>query len=526
MAHSSHKRKTGVTTHKTVGVLFAVLVILLAFFGYSNLRDRNPGYHVDLKIANSKPSVMRVGFAALTITPEYMEPWNDVDGNARYEPKSGDTYEDLNGNGTFDTDWMAGFGNGVAAQAVHDDLWARTMVVDDGQTRIALVAVDVIGMFHSMVVDIRESLPEEAGITYLVIASTHTHAAPDLLGFWGASSLKSGVNAAWKEYVKKRVVESVVEATSRLRPACFRFSENLEEGIVTLNDTREPHVYDEGLRMMQVLDVETSETLGTLIQWSNHPETLWSKNLLISSDFPHYLREAVEKGVYHGDSLVRKGVGGVALYLNGAVGGLMTTHASSGVTDPFRDTVYVEPSFDKARAQGETLGLIVLRTMEENPAEVRVGGINLRARTFTLPITNRLFRFAAFVGLMKGEMSGWMQKRTEAAAWSIGPASFLTFPGELYPEILNGGVEALPGRDFEVDPLEVPPLRELMPGDFRFGIGLANDEIGYIIPKSQWDVKKPYIYRDRPCYGEENSLGAETAPLLHNELRLLLEELN
>jgi hypothetical protein len=127
---------------------------------------------------------------------------------------------------------------------------------------------------------------------------------------------------------------------------------------------------------------------------------------------------------------------------------------------------------------------------------------------------------------MKGEMSGWMQKRTEAAAWSIGPASFLTFPGELYPEILNGGVEALPGRDFEVDPLEVPPLRELMPGDFRFGIGLANDEIGYIIPKSQWDVKKPYIYRDRPCYGEENSLGAETAPLLHNELRLLLEELN
>ena len=520
------KRNTIASLDKTLRVLFAVLVILLFLFGYNNLRDRNPGYRVDLAIVNREPAVMCAGFAAVKITPKYMEPWNDVDGNARYEPKKGDTYEDLNGNGSFDTYWIAGFGNGVAAQGVHDDLWARTMVLDDGQTRLALVAVDVIGMFHSMVVDIRERLPDEAGITYLVITSTHTHAAPDLLGLWGKSPLKSGVNTEWKEHVKERVVESVTEAVSRLRPAYFRFSKNLTEGMGTLKDTREPHVYDEGLRMMQVLDVETSGTLGTLIQWANHPETVWSKNLFISSDFPHYLREVVEKGVYYGDSLVRKGVGGVTLYVNGAVGGLMTTPPSLGVKDPFRDTVYFEPSFDKARAQGDILGLIVLRTMEENPVEVRVGGINLRARTFTLPVKNKLFRFAAFIGLMKGDMSGWMRKRTEAAAWNIGPAGFLTFPGELYPEILNGGVEALPGRDFMVEPLEVPPLRDLMPGDFRFGIGLANDEIGYIIPKSQWDVKKPYIYRDKPYYGEENSLGAETAPLLHNELRLLLEELN
>jgi len=45
---------------------------------------------------------------------------------------------------------------------VHDDLWARTMVLDDGNTRLAVVAVDVIGMFHPMVIDIRKMLPEEA----------------------------------------------------------------------------------------------------------------------------------------------------------------------------------------------------------------------------------------------------------------------------------------------------------------------------------------------------------------------------
>ncbi|MEN6588789.1 MAG: neutral/alkaline non-lysosomal ceramidase N-terminal domain-containing protein [Proteiniphilum sp.] len=510
---------------KIIGFLLLVLIIALCFYGYNNLRDRHPEYSVDLKIESKKPRVMHAGFAAVTITPEYMEPWNDVDSNARYEPRKGDTYDDLNGNGKFDTYWIAGFGNRVAAQGVHDDLWARTMVLDDGNIRLALVAVDVIGMFHPMVIDIRKMLPKEAGITYLVITSTHTHEAPDLLGLWGESPFKSGVNKEWKEYIKKRVVQSVLEAVKTLRPAHLRFSQNLTEGMVTLEDTREPYVIDQGLRMMQVTDAETSQTLGTLIQWANHPETLWSKNLLISSDFPHYLREAVEKGVYHGDSLVRKGVGGVALYVNGAIGGLMTTHASMEVHDPFLDTVYVEPSFDKVRAQGDTLGLIVLRTMEEKAVEVREAGINLRAKTFELPLKNKLFRLAAALGIMDADMTGWMKKRSEATVWSIGPASFVTFPGELYPEILNGGIVALPGRDFPVDPQETPPLRDLMQGEFRFGIGLANDEVGYIIPKSQWDVKKPYVYRDKPYYGEQNSLGPETAPLLYKELHQLLEEL-
>lgn len=510
---------------KIIGGSILLMFVLLFLYGYNNLRDRHPGYNVDLQIECKQPKVMQAGFSAVTITPEYMEPWNDADQNARYEPKKGDTYEDLNGNGKFDTYWIAGFGNRVAAQGVHDDIWARTMVLDDGQTRLALVAVDVIGMFHPMVVDIRNMLPEDAGITYLVVSSTHTHEGPDLMGLWGESPFKSGVDKEWKEYVKKRVVQSVVEAVESLRPAYFRFSQNLTEGIVTLKDTREPYIFDEGLRMMQVLDVETSQTLGTVVQWANHPETLWSKNLLISSDFPHYLREAVEKGIYDGDSLVRPGVGGVTLYVNGAVGGLMTTHSSLGVQDPFRDTVYVEPSFDKIRAQGDTLGLIVLRTMDQNAVEVREAGINLRAKTFSIPLKNKLFRLAAVIGLMDADMNGWMKKRTEAAAWSIGPATFLTFPGELYPEILNGGIDALPGRDFEVGPLEVLPLRDLMKGEFRFGIGLANDEIGYIIPKSQWDVKKPFVYRDKAYYGEENSLGPETAPILYNELSQLLESL-
>ena len=55
-------------------------------------------------------------------------------------------------------------------------------------------------------------------------------------------------------------------------------------------------------------------------------------------------------------------------------------------------------------------------------------------------------------------------------------------------------------------------------------IGLANDEIGYIIPKTQWDAKKPYAYgrTKAPQYGEENSPGPEVAAAIHREAMALL----
>ena len=75
-----------------------------------------------------------VGFAALPITPEIVDTWNDLNGDAKFQEKEGDTYNDLNNNGKFDAYWIAGFGNQRAANGVHDDVWARVVVFDDGQS--------------------------------------------------------------------------------------------------------------------------------------------------------------------------------------------------------------------------------------------------------------------------------------------------------------------------------------------------------------------------------------------------------
>ena len=45
--------------------------------------------------------------------------------------------------------------------------------------------------------------------------------------------------------------------------------------------------------------------------------------------------------------------------------------------------------------------------------------------------------------------------------------------------------------------------------------GLSNDEVGYLIPKRQWDTRKPFSYgRKRAQYGEENSCGPEAAMIV------------
>ncbi len=137
-----------------------------------------------------------------------------------------------------------------------------------------------------------------------------------------------------------------------------------------------------------------------------------------------------------------------------------------------------------------------------------------------------MFRMAATLGLLDFGMTGWFKVRSEIAVFTLGPASFLSVPGEIYPEIINGGVEAPEGQDFEIDPIETPGLRGQMPGKYRFVIGLSNDELGYIIPKSQWDAEAPYTYTDKSGpYGEENSVGPETAPILYKGLSEMLVEL-
>jgi hypothetical protein len=512
---------------KWFAFVLLIIVVTIAIIFFNNLKDRNPGYTIHLNIKPTASNTLKAGFSACSITPELPDRWKDINQNAKYDPKDGDTYIDGNGNGIFDVIWMAGFDKKRAANGIHDDLWARTMVIDDGATRISFTVIDAIGLFHDEVIDIRNQIKDKAGITYSIVSSTHTHQAPDLMGLWGPTYLKSGINEDYLQFVISQIVESIVLAEQNLQPVKIKFAQDLNSLSSLVTDTRKPYKMDEGLRIIQFSHTGSQKTIGTLISWANHPETLWSENLMITSDFPHYVREGIERGIFKGDSLILPGLGGIAIYLNGAIGGHMTTHPDFRINDPWNEETYLIPSFEKARSQGMQLANVALKALEQSTDTISKAKIGVVARTIELPLQNPLFRIGAALGTLNRGFSKWGYIRTEIAYITFGPASFLTYPGEVFPELINGGMESPAGQDFNIPPVELPVARDMMKGKYKYIIGLGNDELGYVIPKSEWDDEPPYLYDEKESpYGEINSLGPDISPLLHKEIMQMLKDFN
>jgi hypothetical protein len=509
-----------------LGIVLVLLLAILVYAGYQ-FRDRHSGYQTDISLY-SPAATVQAGFSKVDLTPTDFETWEDVDGDSKYDPEKGDRFIDANGNGEFDAVWLAGFHNSRPAQSVLDKLWARAMVLESGDVSLALCVIDMIGFGNDEVIATRKLIQEKyPELDYVVISSTHVHSAPDLMGMWGPSEYVRGVNPEYMTAVQEGIAKAVGEAYTARKPAHFKFAHEPERLKELVGDTRPPFVSDAGLQLMQVLDAQTGSTLGTILNWGNHPETLWLENIQISSDFADPWRNFVEEGIPVSDTLTEPGVGGVAIFLNGAVGGLMTTYPDLAVKDPYTGVSYQKQAPDKLLAQGKALAKITLETLRDSNLVVHSTlDLGIRAKSISLQMDNSLFQLAAFVGIFDRGFVGWKQIRSEVASWQLGPATFVHVPGELYPEILYGGIESPAGADFNMKPVEVPALKEKIPGQYVFFSGMSNDMIGYIVPKSQWDVNPPftYDYKERP-YGEINSLGPETAPKIHGEVLGVLRDL-
>ncbi|MBI2924935.1 MAG: hypothetical protein HYY24_04425 [Verrucomicrobia bacterium] len=484
--------------------VFLALVTLLVVRCLYVFRDRNPGYTVALNIdsakAKAEPRPLRVGFGRVKINPDVSDPQRPV--------------------------WLAGFSQHRAATSIHDDLWAIACVFDDGHTRVGVVALDAIGFFHDDVISVRRRLSADLKLDYAIVCSTHNHSTPDLMGLWGPDFLHTGVDPRYREQVIAAAAKALSDAAAALEPARVAFHEIAIPPAGLVADTRKPEVFDPDLRVMHFTRPETGATIGTLVTWGNHPETPWSRNTEITADFCGYLRDALENGVRDGGQLRAPGLGGAHLYINGAIGGLMSTTPSVTVRDPYSQQDFKAPSHEKARAVGRQLAARILpRLADTNAPATTHAPLGVRARTLAVPLANKVFLLASVLGLLDRGHMEWMAMRSEVALLTFGDASIACIPGEIYPELVNGGIERAPGGDFDLEPVEVPPIRALMPGKIKFVFGLANDEIGYIIPKSEWDRKPPYLYgAKKPVYGEINSVGPDTAGRIHEALRELCRE--
>ena len=127
------------------------------------------------------------------------------------------------------------------------------------------MAVDVVGIQYPTTQEIRKRLD---GFDYVLVASTHNHEGPDVLGLWGPSLFKSGVNPAYLKLIEDRVVEAVKKANAGAAPTG---EYGTADDPTLLRDSREPHVPDGVLRTVKILGAD-KKPAGLIVQWSCHPE--------------------------------------------------------------------------------------------------------------------------------------------------------------------------------------------------------------------------------------------------------------
>ena len=412
--------------------------------------------------------------------------------------------------------YMAGFGHDRKATGVHDELWARAVAVSDGRQKLAIVSVDLIGFFLKDVVKARELLQQKVPGAVLVVSSTHDHEGPDTMGLWGSGRFSSGVDPQYLERVRREVAEAAAEALARLRPGRLVLAKTRTPGLI--EDGRLPRVIDDTLVAMQVI-AEDGGTLGTIVNWSSHPEALGGANTLITSDFPHFLRTRMEERL-----------GGTSVFVVGSIGGLMTPLGLKLSGADGREIA--KDSFELARAVGERAADAALEALKAGQPSVS-SVIEHRSATLFVPLENRLFRLATFLGVLDREVYSGGQRATsvfgddlmtEIGYLRLGDAEVLLVPAEIYPELVLGGIQEPQdaAADFPGAPRE-RPLFALLRSEYKLVFGLAGDEIGYVIPRSQWDAKQPFAYgRAEDQYGEINSVGPSAAARLLEAYERLL----
>ncbi len=523
----------------------------------------------------SSTGVFQVGASAKVITPTCFEQWDDVDGNNRYASSvdvvldcgcdqlcpGDDGYissDEGEGDGIFDAIWLAGYNSARPANFVHDDIWARTLFLSQGDVDVALVSVDLVGFFWSDVELLRErlaiQLPE---LDHLIVSSTHVHSGPDVLGQWGRIPGTTGRNYRYQEELYAAIVEGVLEAWDSKEEASMSVgsvdtstysSEKGSRNII--HDLRDPKIIDTELGVAHFTN-SVGDTIATMVSFGNHPEVLTGSSLGITSDFTDATRRGVENGVVYPNKEI-PGVGGVCVYVSSTVGGMMSPLRVE-VTDGSGQS-YQDNTFDKSDALGNVMAELTLEAIG-GAQSVLEPSLSFAVQEFDLPIENILFQAAFQSGMFDRSLSNYADGETldpykiplvttEISTLDVGNIRLQTVPGELLPELAIGGytdpnqpytdLEEIVSDDNPNPPdlsqaPEGPYIKDVMAAEHNWIIGLGNDELGYFVPSYNYQLSdtSPYFNEaEGDHYEETNSLGPSAYPIVESEIHGLLEWMN
>lgn len=409
-----------------------------------------------------------------------------------------------------DTDeplYIAGYNSACEIEGVLDLPKAKAVWLDTGNNGILLIGIDCVAVGNGTVEKIRKELKafcRDSSCVSLNVYATHTHAGIDTLGLWGELAI-DGKNSNYMQNLIDAAVGAAKGAYEDRSVGKLYYGSAIPDGL--LYDSRAPREFDRTLYQIRFEPDDASKNGVRLLSYPAHAESLRGDNRLLSADFP----AALSDNVYDvtGDDV---------MYMPSAVGGLIMTRE---LVEPF-DAV------ENMRLTAKILSDSVLSIRNETELSASLA---ISSEELEMPLDNTYFFFAKFLGILdndvkRGESETGYILKSELSVLKLGELTFALLPGEIFPELVSGRGLG------EGDPEALSNIAERYGAEKLLVIGLCNDELGYIVPPSDFMINEelPYIETVTDSSGENhyeetNSVGINTAKAIATSFERALQRL-
>ncbi len=340
---------------------------------------------------------------------------------------------------------------------IHDRLYCRAIVIDNGSTLAALISVD-IGMISNDLFDkVTKEIEKQTGIPAgnIFISPSHTHSAP-----WNLSS-------------DLPLIEAVKKAKEKLQPARISFGTglsyiNINRDVidpVTRLWTQGPNYDGPSDKTVAVISIKAlnGDPIAVYYNYAMHANTMFMSGS-ISADFPGETSKYIEE--YYDNKIV-------AMFSSGAAGD--------------QNPISIKPMTDVGSKKTDAL-LASGKAKELNEAIMMAGmggesDIKIDARALA-----RQAQMISTLGQFLGEEVIRVMKlpqRSDSVVRIISSQQIITCPGR---KRTNVGREGAPGTYVEGDPVHIK-LSMLKMGDIA--LAAVNAEVYNIIAQR--------LKHDSPC---------------------------
>ena len=185
---------------------------------------------------------------------------------------------------------------GKLYESVHDSIYVRTLVFDNGSNRVAVVSADLLIIPPTVTELLEKELPE-IGFTLdnTYLGAIHTH---NSIGNWGKGAttfLYGSYNDSIVHFIVDKIKSSILRASQNLKPATLKAGTIPLDGIVR-NRLIDNGPVDSLLRVIEVHHSDSSKLL--LMSFTAHATCLFARDIVLSRDYPGKLVDTLEKQGY------------------------------------------------------------------------------------------------------------------------------------------------------------------------------------------------------------------------------------